>query len=452
MKITIYGSGFVGLITGACMAQAGNDILIVDTDEKKTDTIQNGEINFYEPNLKQFIQDNLATGRLQFTTSTKQGVEHGVYQFIAVGALIDDNGVTDTSNIITTAKSIAEHLTHYRIIVSKSTAPVGIADKISETIKAELINQHKVAEFDVVSNPEFLKEGAAIDDFMKPDRIIIGADNPRTAELMRELYAPFNRSRDRIVDMSIRSAELTKFAANALLATKISFMNELSNMAEILGADIEEVRLGIGSDPRIGYHFIYPGCGYGGSYFPKDVQALERIAIDIGYNAELLSAVESINERQKDILFEKLIRYYGESLKDKTIALWGLSFKPNTDDMHHASSRVLMEALWKIGANVQAYDPISAKECHRIYGDRDDLTLCISADDALVNADALVIATEWQEFRSPDFDKLKEELADPVIIDGRNLYNPAFLKELGFKYFAIGRGENPTKYQNNTSQ
>jgi UDPglucose 6-dehydrogenase len=445
MKITIYGSGFVGLITGACMAQAGNDILIVDTNEAKTKAIQQGKISFYEPNLKKVILENLENGRLTFTTSVNQGVEHGVYQIIAVGAPIDDNGVTDTSNIITTAKAIAKHLTNYRIIVSKSTAPVGIADKISETIKAELLIQQKVTEFDVVSNPEFLKEGAAIDDFMKPDRIIIGADNPRTAELMRELYAPFNRSRDRIVDMSIRSAELTKFAANALLATKISFMNELSNMAEILGADIEEVRLGIGSDPRIGYHFIYPGCGYGGSYFPKDVQALERIAIDIGYNAELLSAVESINERQKGILFEKLKRFYGESLKDKTIALWGLSFKPNTDDMHDASSRVLMESLWEIGAKVQAYDPISSKECNRIYGERDDLKLYSSAEDALSGADALVIATEWQEFRSPDFDTLKAELTDPVIIDGRNLYNPAFLKQLGFKYFAIGRGDNQSK-------
>ncbi len=442
MKITIYGSGFVGLITGACMAQAGNDILIVDTDENKTHAIQNGDITFFEPNLKQIIQENINSGRLVFTTSAKTGVEHGIYQFIAVGATIDDNGITDTSNIITTAKSIAKHLKQYRIIVSKSTAPVGIADKISVTVKNELKLLQRTADFDVVSNPEFLKEGAAIDDFMKPDRIIIGANNPRTSELMRELYAPFNRSRDRIVEMSIRSAELTKFAANALLATKISFMNELSNMAELLGADIEEVRLGIGSDPRIGYHFIYPGCGYGGSYFPKDVQALKRIAMDIGYNAELLSAVESINERQKGILFEKLQRYYGESLKDKTIALWGLSFKPNTDDMHDASSRVLMESLWKLGVHVKAYDPIASKECHRIYGKRDDLTLCLTAEDALTGADALVIATEWQEFRSPDFDTIKAELSDSVIVDGRNLYNPSHLKELGIKYLAIGRGEN----------
>ena len=441
MKITIYGSGFVGLITGACMAQAGNDILIVDTDKNKIETIQNGEISFYEPKLKEVIQTNMQSGRLAFTTSVKPGVEHGVYQFIAVGAPIDNNGITDTSNIIDTAKSIAQHLSQYRIIISKTTAPVGIADKISETIQDELKLQQKTVDFDVVSNPEFLKEGAAIDDFMKPDRIIIGADNPRTAELMRELYAPFNRSRERIVDMSIRSAELTKFAANALLATKISFMNELSNIAELLGADIEEVRLGIGSDPRIGYHFIYPGCGYGGSYFPKDVRALKRIATDIGYNAELLSAVESINEYQKNILFSKLQRYYGESLRDKTIALWGLSFKPNTDDMQDASSRILMEALWNLGARVNAYDPIANKECYQLYGERDDLTLCSTAEEALSNADALVIATEWQEFRSPDFENIKAELTDPVIIDGRNLYNPAYLKELGIKYFAIGRGD-----------
>lgn len=442
MKITIYGSGFVGLITGACLAQAGNDILIVDTDENKTDDIQRSKISFYEPNLENIIKDSISTKRIRFTTSHKEGVDHGVYQFIAVNAPIDNNGITNTVNIIDTANSIAEHLNCYRIIISKSTAPVGIANKIATTISDTLTKNQNTTEFDVVSNPEFLKEGAAIDDFMKPDRIIIGADNPRTAELMRELYAPFNRSRDRIVDMSIRSAELTKFAANALLATKISFMNELSNMAELLGADIEEVRLGIGSDPRIGYHFIYPGCGYGGSYFPKDIQALERIALDIGYDSELLSAVESINERQKGILFEKLKRYYGESLKNKTIALWGLSFKPNTDDMQNASSRVLMEALWEIGAKVQAYDPIASDECKRIYGERSDLTLHTSAESTLNNADALVIATEWQEFRSPNFDTLKEKLSDPVIIDGRNLYNPAFLKQLGFKYFAIGRGDN----------
>jgi UDPglucose 6-dehydrogenase len=329
----------------------------------------------------------------------------------------------------------------YRIIINKSTVPVGTADQVTQTIQTILSERDTEIEFDVVSNPEFLKEGAAIDDFMKPDRIIIGTDNPRTTALMRELYAPFNRSRDRLISMDIRSAELTKYAANAMLATKISFMNELANLAERLGADIENVRNGIGSDPRIGYSFIYPGCGYGGSCFPKDVQALERTAHEIGYQAELLTAVESVNKRQKQKLFEKLSRHYGDSLKNKTIALWGLAFKPNTDDMRAASSRVLMEALWEIGAKVQAYDPVASEECHRIYGQREDLHLSSSADQALTNADCLVIVTEWTEFRSPDFEKIKTSLNDAVIIDGRNLYDPKQMQSLGIEYYAIGRGK-----------
>jgi UDPglucose 6-dehydrogenase len=391
--------------------------------------------------LKKIVQDTIAAGRLKFTTSAEEGTQHGLFQFIAVGTPPDEDGSADLSYVRAVAHSIAEHMQEYRIIINKSTVPVGTADQVTQTIQTVLSERDVEIEFDVVSNPEFLKEGAAIDDFMKPDRIIIGTDNPRTTALMRELYAPFNRSRDRLISMDIRSAELTKYAANAMLATKISFMNELSNLAERLGADIESVRNGIGSDPRIGYSFIYPGCGYGGSCFPKDVQALERTAHEIGYRAELLSAVESVNKRQKQKLFEKLSRHYGDSLKNKTIALWGLAFKPNTDDMRAASSRVLMEALWEIGAKVQAYDPVASEECHRIYGQREDLHLSNSADQALNNADCLVIVTEWTEFRSPDFEKIKTSLNDAVIIDGRNLYDPKQMQSLGIEYYAIGRGK-----------
>ncbi|WGZ93798.1 MAG: UDP-glucose/GDP-mannose dehydrogenase family protein [Candidatus Thiothrix putei] len=341
---------------------------------------------------------------------------------------------------MTVARSIAQHMDGYRIVEDKSTVPVGTADKVRTAMQEVLEQRAFNTEFDVVSNPEFLKEGAALDDFMKPDRIVIGTDNPRTTELMRELYAPFNRSHDRLVVMDIRSAELTKYAANAMLATKISFMNELANMAELLGADIEKVRIGIGSDPRIGYHFIYPGCGYGGSCFPKDVQALERTAREIGYNAELLSAVEAVNYRQKDKPFEKLQKHYGANLEGKTVALWGLAFKPNTDDMREASSRTLMETLWKQGVKVQAFDPVAMEECTRLYGQRDDLTLCKTADDALDGADCLVIVTEWQQFRSPNFDTIKTKLKDPVIVDGRNLYSPEQMMKKGITYYAIGRG------------
>ena len=441
MKVTIYGSGYVGLVTGACLAQVGNDVLCVDIDKQKTALLNAGGIPIYEPGLKKIVQDTIAAGRLKFTTSAEEGTQHGLFQFIAVGTPPDEDGSADLSYVRAVAHSIAEHMQEYRIIINKSTVPVGTADQVTQTIQTVLSQRDVEIEFDVVSNPEFLKEGAAIDDFMKPDRIIIGTNNPRTTALMRELYAPFNRSRDRLISMDIRSAELTKYAANAMLATKISFMNELSNLAERLGADIENVRNGIGSDPRIGYSFIYPGCGYGGSCFPKDVQALERTAHEIGYRAELLSAVESVNKRQKQKLFEKLSRHYGDSLKNKTIALWGLAFKPNTDDMRAASSRVLMEALWKIGAKVQAYDPVASEECLRIYGQREDLHLASSADQALTNADCLVIVTEWTEFRSPDFEKIKTSLNDAVIIDGRNLYDPKQMQSLGIEYYAIGRGK-----------
>lgn len=441
MKITIFGSGYTGIVTGACMAQVGNDVLCTDIDEDKIKKLKSGIITFHEPALSAMITKNIESGRLKFSSSVKEGVEHGLYQFIAVGTPIKDDGSVDLSAVLDIANSIATHMSSYKIVINKSTVPVGTADKVKEIISKTLSTREDHFEFDVISNPEFLKEGAAIDDFMKPDRIIVGTNNPRTTELMKELYAPFNHGRDRMVVMDIRSAELTKYAATALLATKISFMNELANIAELLDADIEQVRMGIGSDPRIGYHFIYPGCGYGGSRFPRDIQTLEHTAKQINYNAELLTAVENVNKRQKNRPFEKLQQYYGESLKDKTIALWGLSFKPETDDMRAASSRSLMEALWKLGASVRAYDPVAHERCTRIYGRHDNLVLCNSADETLQGSDALVVVTEWQEFRSPDFNKIKSTLKDPVIIDGRNLYKPEHLKELGFTYFGIGRGE-----------
>ncbi len=440
MKVTIYGSGYVGLVTGACLAQVGNDVLCVDVDERKINMLLNGEIPIHEPGLDKMVQANIAAGRLKFTLSAAEGVAHGLFQFIAVGTPPDEDGSADLRYVLTVARSIAQHMDGYRIVVDKSTVPVGTADRVRAAMREVLEQRAFNAEFDVVSNPEFLKEGAALDDFMKPDRIVIGTDNPRTTELMRELYAPFNRSHDRLVVMDIRSAELTKYAANAMLATKISFMNELANMAELLGADIEKVRIGIGSDPRIGYHFIYPGCGYGGSCFPKDVQALERTAREIGYKAELLSAVESVNYRQKDKPLEKLRKHYGANLEGKTIALWGLAFKPNTDDMREASSRTLMEALWQQGCKVQAFDPVATEECTRLYGERTDLTLYKTAEDALEGADCLVIVTEWQQFRSPDFATIKSKLKDPVIVDGRNLYSPEQMAKQGITYYAIGRG------------
>ena len=440
MKITIFGSGYVGLVTGACLAEVGNEVLCVDIDARKIDMLKRGEIPIYEPGLEALVLANSQSGRLVFTTDIAAGVAHGLFQFIAVGTPPDEDGSADLQYVVAVAKSIGEHMDSYRIIVNKSTVPVGTADKVRNTVENALNIRGKHIEFDVVSNPEFLKEGAAIDDFMKPDRIVIGTDNPRTTELLRALYAPFNRNHERLVVMDIRSAELTKYAANAMLATKISFMNELANLAELLGADIAQVRLGIGSDPRIGYHFIYPGCGYGGSCFPKDVQALERTAQQVGYKAELLGAVEAVNNRQKNILFNKIDKHFKGTLEGLTFALWGLAFKPNTDDMRAAPSRSLMEALWERGARVQAYDPAAMHETQRIYADQPSLTLCDSPADTLKNADALVIVTEWNEFRSPDFSKLKATLKQALIFDGRNLYDPRQMANEGFTYYAIGRG------------
>ncbi len=439
MHITIFGSGYVGLVTGACMAEMGNHVVCVDIDADRIKRLNAGEVPIYEPGLNDYIERNMAAGRLEFTTDVAKGVDHGLFQFIAVGTPPDEDGSADMQYVLAVAKSIGEHMNDYRIIVDKSTVPVGTADKVKETILAALKERGVRHECDVVSNPEFLKEGDAIDDFMKPDRIIVGTDNPRTTELLRALYEPFNRSHDRMISMDIRSAELTKYAANAMLATKISFMNELANIAEQFGADIESVRIGIGSDPRIGYHFIYPGAGYGGSCFPKDVRALAKAAADSGYEASLMQAVESVNDRQKQRLFEKISTYFDGNLKGKTIALWGLAFKPKTDDMREASSRVLMEALWDAGASVRAYDPEAMEATRALYPDHEELALCDSAHDALKGADVLAIVTEWQEFRSPDFDTIKKELTDPVIFDGRNLYDPKLLKTLGLGYCAIGR-------------
>jgi UDPglucose 6-dehydrogenase len=440
MQLTIFGSGYVGLVTGACMAEMGNHVVCYDIDEEKIARLNNGEVPIYEPGLDAYIARNMESGRLVFTTDVKKAVDHGLFQFISVGTPPDEDGSADLKHVIAVARSIGEHMDEYRVVVDKSTVPVGTADKVSAEIAKALDARGKSVEFDVVSNPEFLKEGAAISDFMKPDRIVVGTDNPRTTELLKSLYEPFNRNHDRVISMDVRSAELTKYAANAMLATKISFMNELANLAEKFGADIENVRLGIGSDPRIGYHFIYPGAGYGGSCFPKDVQALAKSASECGYDAALLNAVEEVNLRQKWRVFEKIQSHYGDDLKGKRIALWGLSFKPSTDDMRAAPSRVIMEALWEAGASVRAYDPEAVEEAARIYPDQNGLELVDTAYGAVEGADALVIITEWQEFRSPDFAVLKEKLADAVIFDGRNLYEPDTVEGLGLQYYAIGRG------------
>ena len=441
MKITIFGSGYVGLVTGACLADVGNQVVCVDIDQDKIDRLNAGEIPIFEPGLTAVVKRNRESGRLKFTTDVKAGVAHGLFQFIAVGTPPDEDGSADMQYVLSVARSIGESMEDYRVVVDKSTVPVGTADKVKEEIARTLQQRGASIDFDVVSNPEFLKEGAAVDDFMRPDRIIVGTDNPRTTELLRLLYEPFNRQQDRLIAMDIRSAELTKYAANAMLATKISFMNELANLAERFGADIEHVRLGIGSDPRIGYHFIYPGAGYGGSCFPKDVTALAHSARHAGHPALLLEAVEAVNARQKHVLFDKISAHYGETLAGRTIALWGLAFKPNTDDMREAPSRTLMEALWAAGAKVRAYDPQAAEETHRIYGDRADLVLCKSAEAALQGADCLVLVTEWMEFRSPDFDAIKDALKDPVIFDGRNVFDPDFVRRFGFAYYGIGRGD-----------
>ncbi len=439
MKVTIFGSGYVGLVTGACLAEVGNEVICIDIEPVKIERLNRGEIPIFEPGLEALVERNRAAGRLKFSTDAAEGVAHGLFQFIAVGTPPEEDGSADLRHVLAVARTIGEAMSEYRIIVDKSTVPVGTADRVAETVRAAQEQLGRRVEFDVVSNPEFLKEGAAIDDFMRPDRIVVGTENPRTAELLRVLYAPFNRNRDRLMVMDVRSAELTKYAANAMLATKISFMNELSNIAEAVGADIERVRLGIGSDPRIGYQFIYPGCGYGGSCFPKDVRALEQTARGIGYSPQLLRAVEDVNNRQKGVVFAKIRDHFGGDLAGRTFALWGLAFKPNTDDMREASSRQLMEALWEAGAQVRAFDPEAGHEARRIYGDRPDLSLADDALGALIGADALVIMTEWAQFRSPDFSAIRAALKHPVVFDGRNLFDPKILNAAGLDYYSIGR-------------
>ncbi|GAB3376434.1 UDP-glucose/GDP-mannose dehydrogenase family protein [Spongiibacter taiwanensis] len=442
MKVTVFGIGYVGLVQAAVLADVGHSVVCVDVDAERVRDLMQGGIPIFEPGLAPLVKKNFEAGRLQFTTDADQGVKHGRVQFIAVGTPPDEDGSADLKYVLAVAKTIATHMAESRIIVNKSTVPVGTADKVSACIAEVLAERGVELAFDVVSNPEFLKEGAAVADCQRPDRIIIGTDNPKVEERMRELYAPFNRNHEKLIVMDVRSAELTKYAANCMLAAKISFMNEIANLAERLGADIEKVRQGIGSDPRIGYHFIYPGCGYGGSCFPKDVQALVRTAEKVGYAPELLKSVEAVNFRQKSKLFANLSAYFEGDLAGKKIALWGLSFKPNTDDMRDAPSRVLMEALWKAGASVQAFDPEAMNETQRIYGNRKGLALMGTKEAALNDADALVVCTEWNVFKAPDFDLIKEMLISPVIIDGRNIYDPELVEGYGIAYYGIGRGRS----------
>jgi UDPglucose 6-dehydrogenase len=445
VRITIFGTGYVGLVTGACLADSGNHVLCIDIDADKVERLRAGEIPIHEPGLESLVQRNVEAGRLRFSTNAAEGVSHGLLILIAVGTPPDEDGSADLRHVLAVARSIGQHLDGYRVVIDKSTVPVGTADKVRATICDALASRGVAHRFDVVSNPEFLKEGAAVADFMKPDRVIVGTDSPRAIELLRALYEPFTRNRERLMVMDVRSAELTKYAANAMLATKISFINELAGIAEKVGADIEKVRQGIGSDSRIGYSFIYPGAGYGGSCFPKDVQALARTAAVVGAGHRLLQAVESVNASQKQVLFHRISSFFNGALKGKTIALWGLAFKPNTDDMREAPSRVLMASLWAAGARVQAYDPVAGSEALRLYPDRcasGELILVRSAECAVQGADGLAIVTEWQEFRSPDFENIRAALRYPVIFDGRNLYDPVLVERFGLRYFAIGRGES----------
>ena len=440
MKVTVFGTGYVGLVTGACLADVGHDVLCVDIDQGKVDNLNAGIIPIYEPGLEAIVKQAVHNGLLNFTTNMDRAVQHGELQFIAVGTPSGEDGSADLQYVVAVAKTIGQRITDYRVVVNKSTVPIGTAEIVNKTLADEIEKRGANIPFDVVSNPEFLKEGAAVNDFMKPDRIVVGTDSEKAESLLRELYAPFNRSHDRMIFMDVRSAELTKYAANAMLATKISFINEMANLAELLGADIEKVRNGIGADPRIGYHFIYPGCGYGGSCFPKDVKALIKIARNVEYQAGLMEAVDKVNQAQKDKLFQYINRHFNGDLQGKVFALWGLSFKPNTDDMREAPSRVLMEALWASGAKVQAYDPVAMEETQHIYGLRDDLKLVGTKEAALEKADALIICTEWKNFRAPNFDQLKSTLRSPVIFDGRNLYEPDRMAALGFEYYGVGRG------------
>jgi len=439
MKITVVGTGYVGLVSGACLAEVGNDVLCLDVDAAKIKILENGDIPIHEPGLLEMVRRNVVAGRLKFTTDIKQAVEFGDVQFIAVGTPPDEDGSADLQYVVAAARNIGKHMTKHKVVVDKSTVPVGTADKVKAAIAEELAARKADVPFSVVSNPEFLKEGAAVEDFMRPDRIVIGVDDEHSKVVMHALYAPFQRNHERLVTMDVRSAELTKYAANAMLATRISFMNELANLAEILGADIESVRKGIGSDPRIGYDFLYSGCGYGGSCFPNDVKALIETAKTNDYDLKVLNAVEAANDIQKHVLTQKIKNHFGDNLAGKHFAIWGLAFKPNTDDMREAASRVLIHDLLSAGATVVAYDPVATKEAQRIFNDTKGLSFAKTPNQALENADALVIVTEWKEFRSPDFSIIKQKIKAKIIFDGRNMYDPKVVKSAGLEYRPIGR-------------
>jgi UDPglucose 6-dehydrogenase len=440
MKITVVGTGYVGLVSGTCLAEVGNDVLCLDLDAAKIQTLEDGGIPIHEPGLLDMVRRNVAAGRLHFTTDIDKAVQHGTIQFIAVGTPPDEDGSADLKYVLAAARNIGRRMTDYKVVVDKSTVPVGTADKVRAAIAEELAARGIAVPYSVVSNPEFLKEGAAVEDFMRPDRIVVGADSDQAINLMRALYAPFQRNHERLIVTDVKSAELTKYAANAMLATRISFMNELANLAEALGADIEMVRQGIGSDPRIGYHFLYPGCGYGGSCFPKDVKALIKTAADdAGIELQVLTAVEAANDVQKHVLTNKITKRLGGDLTGKHFAVWGLAFKPNTDDMRDAPSRALLADLFAAGATATAYDPVAMPEAKRIFGEEPKLRYAEQAMQALEGADALIIVTEWKEFRSADMDKIKQKLKSPLIFDGRNLYDPQLIRSQGVEYFAIGR-------------
>lgn len=440
MKITVFGVGYVGLVQGAVLAEAGHHVICVDVDAGKVARLNDGVVPIYEPGLESMVRENHAAGRLAFTTDSRKAIRHGQVLFIAVGTPPNEDGSADLKYVLAVADTIGKEMQDRKVVVGKSTVPVGTCDKVRQTIsKALASRKRRDIGFDVVSNPEFLKEGSAVADCMKPDRIIIGTDSADAEQIMRELYAPFNRNHEKIMVMDVRSAELTKYAANCMLATKISFMNEMANIADRLGCDIEQVRRGIGSDPRIGYHFIYPGIGYGGSCFPKDVRALIQTAGEADFDATLLKSVDERNDRQKSVIFDKIAAQFDGRLAGRTLALWGLAFKPNTNDMREAPARILMEALWDAGAAVQAYDPEAMQECQEIYGQRDDLLLCGTKEAALKGADALVIATEWKSFRAPDFELIRASLKNPFVFDGRNLYDPAMVARYGLVYASIGR-------------
>ncbi|HET8586095.1 MAG TPA: UDP-glucose/GDP-mannose dehydrogenase family protein [Casimicrobiaceae bacterium] len=439
MKITMIGTGYVGLVTGTCLAEVGNDVLCLDVDARKIDMLESGLVPIHEPGLEPMIRRNVAAGRLRFTTDLDAAVAHAHVQFIAVGTPPDDDGSADMQYVLQAARNIGRRMTQWTLVVDKSTVPVGTADRVRETIAEELAARGVDVPYTVASNPEFLKEGAAIEDFMKPDRIVIGADDERAIALLRAIYAPFQRNRERLLVMDVRSAELTKYAANAMLATRISFMNELANLAEKLDADIEHVRQGIGADPRIGWHFLYPGVGYGGSCFPKDVKALRHSAERAGAPLRVLSAVETANDAQKRVLVDKIVARFGRDLASRRFALWGLAFKPNTDDMREAPSRVVIAALAGLGATVVAYDPVAMDEAKRVLGDTPRLAFAPNPIDACEGADALVVVTEWKEFRSPDFEEMKRRMKRALIFDGRNLYEPDIVRGAGFEHVSIGR-------------